>query len=69
MDMVCLGRLDELSARHGEWLQIRPKAAHARVLGDTTDALGQPAKTTPRGFYLRTNFTNHLLATHFAQRY
>jgi DNA mismatch repair protein MutH len=68
MEMVCLGRLDELSARHGEWLQIRPKAANARVLGDTTDALGQPAKTLPRGFYLRTAFTNRLLATHYARQ-
>lgn len=67
MEMVCLGRLEELSARHGEWLQIRPKAANARVLGDTTDAQGQPARTTPRGFYLRTAFTNRLLATFYNQ--
>ena len=66
MEMVCLGRLDELSARHGEWLQIRPKAANARVLGDTTNAQGAPARTTPRGFYLRASFTNRLLATHYS---
>jgi DNA mismatch repair protein MutH len=68
MEMVCLGRLDELSARHGEWLQIRPKAANARVLGDTSDAQGQPARTLPRGFYLRTVFTNRLLAAHYTAR-
>lgn len=68
MEMVCLGRLEEISARHGEWLQIRPKAANARVLGDTTDASGQPAKTLPRGFYLRSAFTNDLLARYFTRR-
>jgi DNA mismatch repair protein MutH len=61
MEYVALGRLHEISAHHGELLQIRPKAANAQALGDTTDSEGKPAKTLPRGFYLRSRFTNKLL--------
>lgn len=62
MDMVCLGDLDQLSAHYGTWLQIRPKAlnASARTLG--ADASGAPILTLPRGFYLRTCFTERLFA-------
>lgn len=65
MDMVSLGRLDQLSARHGEVLQIRPKAANARALRKTTDEHGAPTLTLPRGFYLRSRFTAAILARHF----
>lgn len=67
MEYVALGKLEDISARHGELLQIRPKAANARVLGATTDSEGQPAQTLPRGFYLRSSFTNNLLSEHFAR--
>lgn len=62
MDMITLGRLDQISARHGRWLQLRPKAANAGALTGTFDADGRPATTLPRGFYLRAAFTAHLLA-------
>lgn len=65
MEHVALGRLEEISAHHGELLQIRPKAANARVLGETTDSEGNPAQTLPRGFYLRSRFTNALLARQY----
>ena len=65
MEYVALGRLEEISARHGELLQIRPKAANARALGSTTDPEGKPAQTLPRGFYLRSSFTNSILQQHF----
>jgi DNA mismatch repair protein MutH len=65
MEYVALGRLEELSARHGELLQIRPKAANARALGETTGIDGQPAQTLPRGFYLRSEFTNEMLKAHY----
>ena len=68
MEYVALGRLEEISARHGEILQIRPKAANARVLGETTDSEGQPAQTLPRGFYLRSSFTNQLLDEYYARQ-
>ena len=66
MEYVALGRLDEISAHHGELLQIRPKAAHRSVLGATTNNEGQPSLTTPRGFYLRSRFTGALLRQHFS---
>lgn len=65
MELVSLGRLDQISSRHGEVLQIRPKAANARALRKTTDEEGIPLLTLPRGFYLRSLFTAALLARHF----
>ena len=65
MEMVVTGRLDELSARHGTWLQIRPKAANARARCHGYDAEGRLTETLPRGFYLRTAFTRRLLNRHY----
>lgn len=66
MEMVCLGQLHLVTARHGTCLQIRPKAAdsHARRWG--TGELGDREPTLPRGFYLRTTFTRAILARHYA---
>jgi len=66
MDLVQLGRIDELSACHGTYLQVRPKAANSRALRDCSDADGNRIRTLPRGFYLRTRFTAEILATHYA---
>jgi DNA mismatch repair protein MutH len=66
MELICLGRWDELSARHGHYLQIRPKAAHSRILTESHDSEGQPCQVLPRGFYLRTNFTRRILQKHYA---
>jgi len=65
MDMVCLGELEQITAHHGTWLQIRPKAAnsHSRRLG--IDDTGAPAPTMPRGFYLRTGFTHRILRENY----
>ncbi len=65
MELVVTGRLDELSARHGTWLQIRPKAANAAARCHGFDADGRPTETLPRGFYLRTEFTRRLLIRHY----
>ena len=66
MEMVMLGNLDQLSARLGKYLQIRPKARDARSLRTGTDAEGHLIKTLPRGFYLRVSFTQQILDTHKA---
>lgn len=66
MDMVCLGGLETITAHHGTWLQIRPKAANARALTAGIGAEGERILTLPRGFYLRTGFTAELLRRHFA---
>lgn len=61
MELVCLGRLGELSARLGRYLQIRPKAANAGALCTATNEDGEPTLTLPRGFYLRASFTSEIL--------
>ncbi len=66
MDRICTGRLEEISARDGEVLQIRPKAAHSRVLCETRGEDGAPTRTLPRGFYLRSRFTRAIIQRHFA---
>lgn len=60
-NMISLGRLDEISARHGEYLQIRPKAANAKSLSYAFDRAGKKTQTLPRGFYLRSSFTAEIL--------
>ncbi|MDY6979869.1 MAG: DNA mismatch repair endonuclease MutH [Pseudomonadota bacterium] len=67
MELICLGRWEELSARHGQYLQIRPKAAHSRVLTAAHDSDGNLCQTLPRGFYLRTRFTRRILEHHYAR--
>ncbi len=56
-DMISQGRLHELNAHRGEYLQVRPKAADARSLCYGLDEFGQKVLTMPRGFYLRSSFT------------
>lgn len=66
MDMIVLGHVERITARHGEVLQLRPKAANARALTEAIGANGEPILTLPRGFYLKKNFTRALLERHFS---
>jgi len=65
MDLIALGGIEEVTARHGQWLQIRPKAADSRVLTWAVGPDGGRIRTLPRGFYLRTQLTARLLAERF----
>ena len=65
MDRVVLGKVEEISAREGEWLQIRPKAANAAARRLAIGASGALEPTLPRGFYLRPSFTAAILARHY----
>ena len=65
MDMIVLGQVEQITARHGEVLQLRPKAANSKALTEAYGANGQPIKTLPRGFYLKTSFTAELLERYF----
>ena len=38
MDMIVLGKVESITARHGQVLQIRPKAANSKAL---TEAIGE----------------------------
>ncbi len=66
MDRVVLGRVEEISAREGECMQIRPKAANAAARRLAIGASGAKEPTLPRGFYLRASFTAAILARHYA---
>ncbi|MFW5451656.1 MAG: DNA mismatch repair endonuclease MutH [Methylophagaceae bacterium] len=61
MDRIVLGEQGELTAKEGEYMQIRPKAAHSRVLSVGVSEDGLTEKINPKGFYLRTIFTQKLL--------
>jgi DNA mismatch repair protein MutH len=54
------GESEQLSARAGRCLQVRPKGANrdSRVRG--SDEHGAPVSMAPRGFYLRASFTARL---------
>ncbi len=65
MDLIVLGQVERITARHGEVLQLRPKAANSKALTEAIGAHGEPILTLPRGFYLKKNFTAALLAHHF----
>lgn len=64
MDMVITGELENISARLGHYLQIRPKAQNARSLRQGISNTGDINATLPRGFYLRTRFTRTILQNH-----
>jgi DNA mismatch repair protein MutH len=59
--MIALGHVDALSAHHGHWLQVRPKAAHGAVRTRAYGPDDEPIATIPRGFYLRARVTAELL--------
>jgi len=61
MDKVILGGQSEITAKEGEYLQIRPKAAHSRVVATGISEQGLKEQINPKGFYLRTAFTRLLL--------
>ena len=61
MELVALGRIESITAHHGEVLQLRPKAANGQALTSAIGRQGQLIQTRPRGFYLRTLFTQQLL--------
>ena len=66
-EMIALGKVESITARHGEVMQLRPKAASGQVLTDALDTEGNKIQTRPRGFYLRKQFTSLILQTHFRQ--
>ncbi len=66
MELVALGRVDQISAQDGVALQVRPKAANAKAVTRGTDADGRRIATLPRGFYLRPSFTAALLKRRFS---
>ncbi|VAX76562.1 DNA mismatch repair protein MutH [Serratia symbiotica] len=65
MDLIVLGHIKQITARHGTVLQLRPKAANRKATTKAIDERGVPILTLPQGFYLKKNFTAALLARYF----
>ncbi|MBQ4836353.1 MULTISPECIES: DNA mismatch repair endonuclease MutH [Pseudoalteromonas] len=66
IELIAVGRVNEISGHLGEVMQIRPKAANSKVLTDAIGPEGGLIKTLPRGFYLKTQFTQNILKNHFS---
>jgi len=64
-EMICMGELEQITARMGTVLQIRPKAANSRVRCRSVGAAGEAIVTNPRGYYLRPAFTRQILQRHY----
>jgi len=60
-DMIVLGEVENIHGKHGQVLQLRPKAANSQAKTKAFNCQGQPFMTLPRGFYLKTHFTQTLL--------
>lgn len=61
MGLIGVGRVEDVTARIGVFLQLRPKAADGTPRALAFDREGAPVRTVPRGFYLRATFTRAIL--------
>ena len=66
MELVCLGKLEQITSHMGHYLQIRPKGANSKSLTTTLDDEGNNIQTLPRGFYLRPEFTQRIIQSNYA---
>jgi len=63
-DMITLGNVEKINGKHGQVLQLRPKAANSKAKTKAFDKHGKPFMTLPRGFYLKIPFTQMILNSH-----
>lgn len=63
-DMITLGNVEKIHGKHGQVLQLRPKAANSKAKTKAFDRHGKPFMTLPRGFYLKIPFTHMILNSH-----
>ncbi|HVU04295.1 MAG TPA: DNA mismatch repair endonuclease MutH [Polyangiaceae bacterium] len=59
------GNVEDVTGHLGRYLQVRPKAANGAARRRGVDAEGAAFAALPRGFYLRTAFTEKLLRERF----
>lgn len=64
---IGIGDLESITGHFGRYLQIRPKARDGRSRRRGVDEDGAPYAALPRGFYLRAQFTERLLAQNFVR--
>ncbi|NQY63022.1 MAG: DNA mismatch repair endonuclease MutH [Alteromonadaceae bacterium] len=60
-DMIVLGEVEKINGKHGQVLQLRPKAANNKAKTQAFDRHGKSFTTLPRGYYIKTHFTQMLL--------
>lgn len=60
-ERIILGEVQQITARHGQVLQLRPKAANSQASTRAIGPEGELIQTMPRGYYLKTSFTAALL--------
>lgn len=65
MEKIALGDVESISARDGQAIQIRPKAANGQCLTDAFGKDGALIKVRPRGFYLKKSFTQAIINQQF----
>ncbi|MBS9783145.1 MAG: DNA mismatch repair endonuclease MutH [Pasteurella sp.] len=65
MELIVLGRLNEINAKIGEVLQLRPKGKNSRSLANAFNQEGERVQSLPLGFYLRKEFTSKILQQFF----
>lgn len=65
MEKISLGQIESITARDGQVMQLRPKAANGKCLTDAVGADGQIIKVRPRGFYLKKIFTQSIISQQF----
>jgi len=68
MEKIALGQIEQISARDGQVLQLRPKAANGSVVTDAYGEDGELIKVHPRGFYLKKVFTQDIINQQFNRR-
>ncbi|MDP2560902.1 DNA mismatch repair endonuclease MutH [Psychrobium sp. 1_MG-2023] len=65
MELITLGKIEQISAKTGQVMQLRPKGANSKALTDAIGEDGSKIKTLPRGFYLKIPFTQQILQQQF----
>lgn len=66
MELISLGGIANIRGAHGKVLQLRPKGADSKALTKAVGADGAPIQTLPRGFYLKSSFTQAILQQQFS---
>lgn len=61
MEYITLGKLNEITARIGDVMQLRPKGANSKAITKGIGKNGEVVETLPLGFYLRKEFTAGIL--------
>jgi DNA mismatch repair protein MutH len=65
MEKIALGQIESITARNGQVMQLRPKAANGKCLTNAFGEDGQLIKVRPRGFYLKKTFTQSIISQQF----